>query len=520
MLFPKVVSPSGRPDVKAVFYSGNHTSRPGPRIVLLIACFLLLLFCAFLLIVNAPPNDSQIRPFLYVWMLSFLPYFAGSALILCTKPLSGRMRWLEVGIILLGAFILRALLLPQPPELSHDSWRYLWDAQVTLRGYSPYVYVPSDKVFADLHNSILFANSRFRNVPTVYPPGAQFIYLLSYLLATSNLAFLKGIFLLFDMGTCFALVALLKRKDLDMRRVLLYAWCPLPIVEFAISGHVDVLTVAATLFAVLAAPSTSLRGRVLTGFLVGFAALTKIYPILLLVAFVPPLSGRSSFISGMLNSLKQYIPVLLTCFATIVLGYLPYLLLGHGQVFGFFASYANEQGLNAGIVQQVLHWLCFRLHLTPNQTLAFEHVGEFIFLLATLLIVFIQRLRSRISIEAATLLLFGAILSISSHVFPWYTTTLLVWVPVFIGPLKTGRVIHGKVIAILAIWYFACASIYSYFLAPDGIHPLPDWTPYYQFVYTPVVLVLALAAVIGLRNALRSTKGSNYVQPIPNSADR
>src|SRR5579884_4207280 len=475
MLFPKVVSPSGRPDVKAVFYSGNHTSRPGPRIVLLIACFLLLLFCAFLLIVNAPPNDSQIRPFLYVWMLSFLPYFAGSALILCTKPLSGRMRWLEVGIILLGAFILRALLLPQPPELSHDSWRYLWDAQVTLRGYS---------------------------------------------LATSYLAFLKGIFLLFDMRTSFALVALLKRKDLDMRRVLLYAWCPLPIVEFAISGHVDVLTVAATLFAVLAAPSTSLRGRVLTGFLVGFAALTKIYPILLLVAFVPPLSGRSSFISGMLNSLKQYIPVLLTCFATIVLGYLPYLLLGHGQVFGFFASYANEQGLNAGIVQQVLHWLCFRLHLTPNQTLAFEHVGEFIFLLATLLIVFIQRLRSRISIEAATLLLFGAILSISSHVFPWYTTTLLVWVPVFIGPLKTGRVIHGKVIAILAIWYFACASIYSYFLAPDGIHPLPDWTPYYQFVYTPVVLVLALAAVIGLRNALRSTKGSNYVQPIPNSADR
>src|SRR5258708_13243112 len=43
--------------------------------------------------------------------------------------------------------------------------------------------------------------SRYRNVPTLYPPGAQVVYLLSYLLAPSNLYFLKGLFVVFDMVT-------------------------------------------------------------------------------------------------------------------------------------------------------------------------------------------------------------------------------------------------------------------------------------------------------------------------------
>jgi len=116
---------------------------------------------------------------------------------------------------LLGAFLLRGMLLPLPPGLSHDSWRYLWDARVTLHGISPYVYAPGDKALAPLRDSILYANSRFRNVPTIYPPGAQAVYLLSYLLAPANLFFLKGIFLVFDMVTCVALVVLLRRKGLE-----------------------------------------------------------------------------------------------------------------------------------------------------------------------------------------------------------------------------------------------------------------------------------------------------------------
>ncbi len=235
----------------------------------------------------------------------------------------------------MGALVLRAMLLPILPDLSRDSWRYLWDARVTLHGYSPYVYAPGDPLFANLRDFI-YDNSRFRSVPTIYPPGAQAIYLLSYLIAPSNLFVLKGIFVGFDLVTSGVLAFLLKSRGLDPGRCIIYAWCPLPIIEFAIQGHLDAMTLTFTILAVLSALSNRRGARVLTGFLIAVATLTKIYPILLLVAVVR----------------RRDWALLATCFSTIVIAYVPYLILGHGQVFGFFATYAGEHTPNAGVVQQ------------------------------------------------------------------------------------------------------------------------------------------------------------------------
>ena len=83
-----------------------------PRWRLLVLCLLLLLSVAIslLLISTAPQSDGHVVPFLHVWMISFLPYFAACAFVLATKPVTGRWHWIEVSVILLGAFILRALL--------------------------------------------------------------------------------------------------------------------------------------------------------------------------------------------------------------------------------------------------------------------------------------------------------------------------------------------------------------------------------------------------------------------------
>lgn len=487
-------------------------SHPWRHILALCLLCLLSIITSILLAGAAPKSDNQITPFLYAWIVSFLPYFAACAFVLATKPLTGRWRRIELSIILLGAFLLRAMLLPLPPGLSHDSWRYLWDARVTLHGFSPYVFAPGDKTLAPLQNTILYTNSRFRNVPTIYPPGAQAVYLLSYLLAPANLYFLKGIFLVFDMVTCVALVVLLGRKGLDQRRVLLYAWCPLPIIEFAIQGHVDVITLTFTILAVLSAANRSVRGYMLTGFLIGVATLTKIYPILLLAVLLP--GGDDRHVPFMHRVKYHYLPLLVTCFATIILGYLPYLILGHGQAFGFFATYANEQGQNAGVTQLLVQWLGHQLHLPLSQTITLEHVAGLLLISIVSCIVFVQRWRNRISIEAATLLLFGVILSISSHVFPWYTTTLLLWVPVLLlNPSPPLLPLHyverdgvrpGRMLAVIATWYFTTAVLLSYFPTPGPGNPSLDWNIYYALVYKPVVVALGIAAIIGVINLQRS----------------
>ena len=464
-----VVQASHPSPVSHAPFSARH---PWWRIAILCLLLLLSVVLYIILISATPRSDNLITPFLHVWMLCFLPYFVACAFVLATRPPVGRWRWIELGIILSGALIFRIMLLPLPPGLSHDSWRYPWDARVLLHGYSPYVYAPSDKVLLPLRDSLLYTNSRFRNVPTIYPPGAEAIYVLSYLLAPSNLFFLKGIFIVFDMVTCGALALLLKRKGLDPRRVIIYAWCPLPIVEFAIQGHVDVITLTFTILAVVSTANTRPGGRVLTGILIGLATLTKIYPILLLVV----IARRRDY------------ALFAACFITIIVGYLPFLILGHGQAFGYFTTYASEQGQNAGVTQLLVQWLGGRSHIPLTTIIMIEHVVDVVLVSVVSLVVLILRQRDRITIEAGVLVLFGVVLSISSHVFPWYTTTLLLWVPLL---LRKGSI--GTNLAIVAIWYFSCTSILSYFF-----NAAPNWTLYYRLVYDPVILVLGVAAIIGI----------------------
>ncbi len=265
--------------------------------------------------------------------------------------------------------------------------------------------------------------------------------------------------------------------------MIIYAWCPLPIVEFAIQGHVDVITLTFMVLAILCASSTFRGSRALTGFLIGMATLTKIYPIFLLVVVIR----------------RRDWALLATCFATIVLGYLPYYILGNGQVFGFFAKYASQQGGNAGIIQLVIYWISFSLHFRYATTLIQQHVIEALFAGLMALVVLIMRIMRYASMEASTLFLTGVVFAISSHVFPWYAAALLPWIAVLAGPLWTSRGVSGKGLAVALAWYFACVSLTGYFFNTTVV-----WEPYYQYAYDVVLIGLALALIVGFRHELQT----------------
>jgi hypothetical protein len=120
-------------------------------------------------------------------------------------------------------------------------------------------------------------------------------------------------------------------------------------------------------------------------------------------------------------------------------------------------------------------------------------------------IVFALRWRNRISVEAGILILFGVILSISSHVFPWYTTILLLWVPVLLVPFWSNTGLVGQGLAVIAVWYFNTTVLLSYFFNPAQGVP-DDWTIYYRLVYWPVMIALGTAALIAVMNVIRFQK--------------
>ncbi|GAC1362407.1 MAG: hypothetical protein NVSMB44_17740 [Ktedonobacteraceae bacterium] len=444
-----------------------------------LALLCLLLLCSIglitLLRVTAPVFDQPLQSFVTLWLVSCIPYLGACLLVLTTQPSSGRGRWFELGLILLGALVLRLILLPLAPNLSHDSWRYLWDARVTLHGYSPYVYAPNNPVLEHLRN-ILYENSRFRNVPTLYPPGAQAVYLLSYLLAPDNLFAFKGMLLGLELVTIGSIVWLLYQKGLDLARCLIYAWCPLPIIEFALQGHHEAITIVFTLLALVCTYGQWRGSRALTGFFIAMAALTNIYPLLFLLVIV---RRRDWFL-------------LATCCATIVVAYIPYLILGRGMVLGFFSSYASEQTPNESIVPVSVHYVTALLHLDRTHTLLVGYGADLIVVGVVCLLLWWLRRSGRVSMEAGILVLTGTVFAVASHVYPWYTTELVPWVALLIGPLwlrKTGLIASG--LAIVAAWYGALASITQYYFVS-----VANWSVYYLVVYAMVVVALALAAYV------------------------
>jgi hypothetical protein len=305
------------------------------------------------------------------------------------------------------------------------------------------------------------------------------------LIAPANLFVLKGIFMGFDLVTCGALVYWLYRKGQDPTRVIIYAWCPLPILEFAIQGHLDVTTITFSILALLCAQAHWRGSRIMTGFLIALATLTKFYPLLLLLVVWR----------------RRDWALLATCFVTIIAAYIPYLILGHGQVFGFFATYASEQTPNAGVVQLLIGWLASLAHFKHTLTLVLIYLADAILVGVVSVIIVRLRWQQRISMEAGAIILFGAIFAASSHIFPWYTAALLPWIVLLIEPAWTRKIgLNAKGIALLTAWYFTCTSITGYFF-----DSLPGWGPYYFLVYGVTLLGLLIAAIVGVRHRYQTS---------------
>lgn len=450
--------------------------------------FVLLLFSVFsyiLLSLAAAQLNRQMIPFIVAWAFCFLCYLVASIWIMTGKPTSNRFLWYEVGIIFVGAIIFRLMLIPLPLGLSPDPWRYLWDARMIVHGYSPYQYAPNNQVLIPLRN-VVYAHAAFRDSPTKYPPGAEFSFVLAYLLTPTSLLGLKIIFFLCDLVTCAALTALLMCKGRDPRYVLLYAWCPLPIVEFAMQSHTDVTTVTCTVLAVLCAVSSKRHLRILAGVMIGLATLTKLYPIILLLVLVR----------------RRDWGLLVACAITIVVGYVPFILLSHGHFLGGdgpIAAIMSQREAHIGFVQNMLFITGAKLHIKASIIQWVVYAVEGLIIGTTLVAVLIGRLRGRMSTEVGVLLLTAVTLAIYAHIFPWYVPTLLPWIALSIVPFWTNKGLSAKGLAITMVWYFTFTCIVSYIPGVPQYQTLANWLIYYGISFGVVLLGLLVALFILLR---------------------
>ena len=162
------------------------------------------------------------------------------------------------------------------PLFEDDFYRYLWDGfQMATHG-DPYTLSPAhyfDQDVPELFEEIL-SGINFPNIATVYGPVCQWLFALAYELSPGSVWPLQAIAALADIGVLCLLRAMTRHNAL-----LLYAWCPLLIKEFAMTAHPDIVAV---LFAVVALYASQRAWPWLVGVTLALAVATKVFAILLL----------------------------------------------------------------------------------------------------------------------------------------------------------------------------------------------------------------------------------------------
>ena len=158
---------------------------------------------------------------------------------------------------LLIGFLCRILVWFTEPNLSDDYYRFIWDGMLMYEDIHPMSFTPAmimqQQIIAGGESLFSLLNSP--HYYSVYPPLAQFIHYVSFLINHMNIdghiLFFRLINLLSDGLIVFLLWSLLRWLNMDVRKVLLYAHNPLIIIELTGNLHMEGMMIAAFLAGIL-----------------------------------------------------------------------------------------------------------------------------------------------------------------------------------------------------------------------------------------------------------------------------
>jgi alpha-1,6-mannosyltransferase len=382
-----------------------------------------------------------------VLLLQCVPYAIATWLVVWGRPdraESGR----ALATILIVGVAMRCLLLPGTP-VSNDLFRYVWDGRIQAAGINPYLYVPADAALTGLRDGAIYPFiNRADYAPTIYPPASQIVFYLVTRISEAPIV-MKAVMVAFEALAVWTILQLLAARGLPRSRILLYAWHPLPLWEFARSGHVDIVAITFLLLAFLAVER---RSPILAGVALAAGVLAKYYPIVTGPALYKRWDWR--------------LPIAFV--ATIAALYLPYIGVG-AKVFGFLGSYISEEGLDRG--SGIFLWqLISAIVSLPQQAFAFYLGAAAMVMAALALFVLMRARRPDADIAGAMLLAVVLTILVSPH-YAWYFAWLVPFLCFY---------------PVIGVIYLTCACSYLYFAEwPPTVW---DGVP----IYVPCIFLLVV----------------------------
>lgn len=334
------------------------------------------------------------------------------------------------------------------PIGSDDIYRYMWDGKVQSYGINPYQYVPNEQNLSFLHSNILPQKVNFPNLKTIYFPLSQWLFYLGYSLSGEQVWGYKFLLFIFELITIITLYLILKKLKSNSKFILLYALCPLPIIQFALDSHLDGFGLSFMLLAVL----FYLKNKLLPSLI--FLGLSfSIKPVGLLL--LPIMFFREEKIFN-----KIY--VIIIPYLAFFIQFIPYIF--SSNPFESLFIYAKHWSFN-GSVFSLLNFF-----INNNQT---TRIVCGILLIISLIPIYINKEEPIKKFYYSVLLLF----IFSPVVHPWYISWLTILLPII---PKWSGIVYSSLSSLTA---FTVLSYQQYGL----------WKEYSSVLlieYIPVILIM------------------------------
>lgn len=205
----------------------------------------------------------------------------------------------EIKFWLYAAFAFRLSLLISIPTLSDDFYRFIWDGRLLAHGIHPFAQLPAYYLThpAAGLDQVLYDQLNSKEYFTVYPPVAQYIFLLSTVISPNSIVgsvvVMRIVVLVAEVGTFILLWNLLPRLNVSRKNSLFYALNPLVILELTGNLHFE----AFVIFFLLLSIYVLLRSKIFVGGIgFGLAVCAKLIPFIFLPHFLRRLGIRRSLL--------------------------------------------------------------------------------------------------------------------------------------------------------------------------------------------------------------------------------
>ncbi|APY11441.1 mannosyltransferase [Seonamhaeicola sp. S2-3] len=327
------------------------------------------------------------------------------------------------------AFLFRAVFILAIPNLSQDFYRFIWDGNMTILGFNPYLSTPEYQISQGFLNDFpnkmeLYEGMGKLNAShfTNYPPINQFCFVLANLFpGTSILSSVIGLRLIIiaaDFGTLYFGKKLLQILKLPAHHIFWYILNPFIIIELTGNLHFE----GVMIFFLIWSLYLLVSGRwIWAAVVLALSISTKLIPLIFL-----PLVFQW-FISNTTSN-KQGITKLIL-FYTIV-GGVTLLLFAPFFSSQFISNYTETVALwlqnfefNASLYY-IAREIGYAL-TGYNQIAIIGKIIPLVVILFVLIISFFRKNKTPITLITAMLLVLSFYYFTATTVHPWYVATLL-----------------------------------------------------------------------------------------------